>query len=343
MAGSMPAPMANSIAPYQMNPGMPQQQAMMQRMHPQQNPAGMNASTPQRPGPFNPPQGTPNTALPPQANQFSTPQPHNAPQSQTPTQPQQQQPPSTAATPQTPTFPSTGQNPPVNGTASVSTPQSPATESREKERFDLLLEINQELLYELVSLTNSKAELKREQTSAESGDHKGDVDFAEEEKLSSIDYGHCIRRLHTNLAYQAALADRKSLQAPPCPAYLMPPPLNLKLRLRVPKTAPGAPDGVTEMPPDPNSDREERDQLLKDLYKKLQALFPGVDPRKEPPPQQPNPRAGAQQMNQGMMKPQNGQMNMGAQSNGSPAPGSQPQKTPQMTNVAAPNMPLQGP
>lgn len=132
----------------------------------------------------------------------------------------------------------------------------------------------------------------------------------------------------------AALADRKSVQAPPCPAYLMPPPLNLKLKLRVPQSTS---EDSTERPPDPNADREERDQMLKDLYKKLQALFPGVDPRKEPPPQAPNPRAappGAQQS----MKSQNGQM-MG-QNNGSPAPGPQPQKTPQMANSAGPTMHL---
>ncbi|KAK0627502.1 hypothetical protein B0T14DRAFT_563305 [Immersiella caudata] len=338
MTGSMATTMAGAMAPFPMNQGMPQQQPMMQRMHPQQNPAGMNASTPQRPGPFNPSQGTPNNAMPPQASQFSTPQPHSAPQSQTPTNAQQQQPPSAAATPQTPTFPTTGQNPQVNGTASVSTPQSPATESREKERFALLLDINQELLYELVSLTNSKAELKKEQAAVESGGSRSDVDPIEEEKLSSVDYGHCIRRLHTNLAYMAALADKKSVQAPPCPAYLMPPPLNLKLKLRVPQSAP---DGATEAPPDPNSDRGERVQLLNDLYKKLQALFPGVDPRKEPPPQPQNPRPmppGAQQMNPGMMKSQNGQM-MGAP-NGSPVPGPQTQRTPQMANAAAPMMPV---
>jgi hypothetical protein len=338
IAGSMATPMAGAMAPFPMNQGMPQQQPMMQRMLPQQNPVGMSASTPQRPGPFNPAQGTPNSAMPPQASQFSTPQTHGTPQSQTPTNPQQQQPPSAAATPQTPTFPTTGQNPQANGTASVSTPQSPATESREKERFALLLEINQELLYELVSLTNSKTELKKEQAAVDAGGPKGDVDLAEEEKLSTVDYHHCLRRLHTNLAYMAALADKKSLQAPPCPAYLMPPPLNLKLKLRVPQSAP---EGATEAPPDPNSDREDRVQLLNDLYRKLQALFPGVDPRKEPPPQPPNARPmppGAQQMNPAMMKSQNGQMMGGP--NGSPAPGPQTQRTPQMTNAAAPVMPV---
>lgn len=180
-AGSMPG----SMAPYQMNAGMPPQQPMMQRMHPQQNPAGMNVSTPQRP--FNPAQGTPNNALPPQPGQFSTPQPHSTPQTQTPTNPQQ--PPSAAATPQTPTFPTTGQHSQANGTSSVSTPQSPATESREKERFALLLDINQELLYELVSLTNSKAELKKEQAPTESGEQKSEAEVAEEERLNTLDYG----------------------------------------------------------------------------------------------------------------------------------------------------------
>lgn len=148
----------------------------------------------------------------------------------------------------------------------------------------------------------------------------------------------CMRRLHTNLAYMAALADRKSLQAPPYPAYLMPPPLNLKLKLKVPQSIA---DDSSEKPPDPNLDREERDQLLKDLYKKLQALFPGVDPRKEPPPQMPNQRTAAQQavaaQQANLMKAQNGQALGGPGSNhGSPAP--QVQRTPQMTNAAAPMM-----
>jgi len=150
----------------------------------------------------------------------------------------------------------------------------------------------------------------------------------------------CMRRLHTNLAYLAALADRKAVQAPPYPAYLMPPPLNLSLKLRVPQNTP---DEVIERPPDPNADREERDQALRDLYKRLQALFPGVDPRKEPPPpasQMPNQRAAAaaaQQPNQVLMKNQNGQM-MAGSNHGSPAPGPHPQKTPQMASAVAPMM-----
>ncbi|KAK1752122.1 hypothetical protein QBC47DRAFT_66445 [Echria macrotheca] len=336
MAGSMPGAMPGVMAPFQMNAGMAPQQPMMQRMHPSQaNQQGMNAAPSQRP--FNPSQGTPNNSMPPQHPQFSTPQQHGTPQNQTPTNPQQ--PPSASATPQTPTFPAGGQPAQANGTASVSTPQSPATESREKERFDVLLDINQELLYEVVSLCNSKAEIKKELAAAEAaGSKPNGVDLAEEERLTQQDWNHCMRRLHTNLAYMAALADRKSLQAPPAPGYLMPPPLNLKLKLRVPQTIA---EDSSEKPPDPNLDREERDQMLKDLYKKLQALFPGVDPRKEQPSGGPNSRAAATSQQPNMAKGQNGQV-MGApgSNHGSPASAPPAHKTPQtqMGNSVPPMM-----
>lgn len=70
----------------------------------------------------------------------------------------------------------------------MSTPQSPATESREQEKFAVLFDINQELLYESICLMNSRAELKKGQASAETGGGKSEVDFAEEEKLLSHDY-----------------------------------------------------------------------------------------------------------------------------------------------------------
>jgi hypothetical protein len=181
--------MSGQMAHYQMNPGMPpQQQAMMQRMLPaQQNPNAMSVSTPQRP--FNPPQGTPTSSIPPQQAQFSTPQQQGTPQSQTPTT--AQHPPASAATPQTPTFPTEqALQQQVNGTSTVSTPASPATESRDKERFTALLEINQELLYESIQLVNSRNELKKEQAAAESGtgQKNPDIDYVEEEKIANLDY-----------------------------------------------------------------------------------------------------------------------------------------------------------
>lgn len=148
-----------------MNPQQQQQQMMMRNMHPsQQNPAAMGASTPQRQ--FSGPQGTPNSAMGQQQSQFPTPQnQQGTPQSQTPTQ--AQQPLANVTTPQTPTFPSTGQPAGMNG-ASASTPLSPGTESKEKEKFTLLLDINQELLFELIQLKNTQDELKKEHAAASS-------------------------------------------------------------------------------------------------------------------------------------------------------------------------------
>ncbi|KAK3906307.1 hypothetical protein C8A05DRAFT_11937 [Staphylotrichum tortipilum] len=289
-AGPQPQLSANFMMPGQMGPymnaGMPgQQQPMMQRMMPQQNPAGMSVSTPQRQ--FNPPQGTPTSQMPPQQPQFSTPQTQSTPQSQTPTTAQHLPP--SAATPQTPTFPTDQTQPQLNGTSTGSTPQSPATESRDKERMAVLLEINQELLYESIQLVNSRNELKKEQAIPEA--RNPDIDYAEEEKLANLDYNQCMRRLQTNLSYMFALADRKGkAQIPPSPAYLTTPPLNLQLKLKLP---PSAPDDPVERPADPVADRAERDQLLKTLYRKLQSLYPGVDPKKEPPAQPPAGAAAA--------------------------------------------------
>ncbi|AEO60665.1 hypothetical protein MYCTH_74772 [Thermothelomyces thermophilus ATCC 42464] len=284
--------MAGQMGPYQMNPGLPSQQPMMQRMMPaQQNPAGISVSTPQRQ--FSQSQGTPTSTMPPQQQQFSTPQTQGTPQNQTPTT--AHPPPGSLATPQTPTFPADQGQPQVNGTSSGSTPQSPATDSRDRERMAVLLEINQELLYESIQLVNSRNELKKEQAAAQaSGVKNNDVDYAEEEKLANLDYNQCMRRLQANLTYMFALADRKGkAQLPPSPAYLTPPPLNLQLKLRVPPSTPGDP---IERPADPVADRAERDQLLKSLYKKLHTLYPGIDPNKEPPAQPPagvRPSGGA--------------------------------------------------
>lgn len=123
-----------------------------------------------------------------------------------------------------------------------------------------------------------------------------------------------MRRLQANLSYMAALADRKpEVKVPPCPAYLSAPPLNLTLKPRGPvMTAEGS-----EAKPDAVADREERDKSIKDLYRRLQGVFPGFDPKKEPAF-----RTGAP----------------GGQKTGGPGNQASPtaQKTPQMLNAAAP-------
>jgi hypothetical protein len=111
---------------------------------------------------------------PPQAqtqSQFMTPQnptsnqPH---QVQTPLQtqnnPSQPQQPQGQNTPQTPNFPpnSAGATGP---TSNIQTPLSPVSESREKERVSLLLDINRELLMEVMRLQALQAEAKKESAS----------------------------------------------------------------------------------------------------------------------------------------------------------------------------------
>lgn len=153
--------MANPMGGFPLSAaGMNPQQQMMQRMQQQaqQNSAGMGTPTPPRQ--FSASQATPNLALSSQQGQFGTPSnPQAPPQNQTPTQAPQSA--TSVSTPQTPTFPSTGQGPAVNGN---STPLSPTSQAKGQERISLLLEINQELLYEAVHLKHSMDEIKKEQS-----------------------------------------------------------------------------------------------------------------------------------------------------------------------------------
>lgn len=95
-----------------------------------------------------------------------------------------------------------------------------------------------------------------------------------------------MRRLQGNLSYLAALADRKgNVQVPAHPSYIAPPPWNMALKLRRSNAAP--PPGDAKL--NPTADREERVKYISELYSRLQALFPGVDPKTEPPFQAPRP------------------------------------------------------
>lgn len=105
--------------------------------------------------------------------------------------------------------------------------------------------------------------------------------------------------------------------------YLSSPPFNLDLKLRtVPATAENEElDGAT--------DREEREKGIKDLYERLQVLFPGVDHTKEPTS---TPAMDAIQNAQR-------KASMGAQMQGSSAPSpvsSVHQTTPKMSTVSGP-------
>lgn len=156
----------------------PQHQA--QRMQPPPP-----SSTPTQPGqrvsPFaGVPHNTPPSAGPSQS-QFSTSQSNNQTHLQTPNSNQQAQA-QTVVTPQTPNFPpgtSTGTN--------VATPLSPGSESREKERVTLLLEINNGLLKVVMRIQAAQAEPKEDDATASAGASEGpEKEKAEKEKAQKM-------------------------------------------------------------------------------------------------------------------------------------------------------------
>lgn len=265
----IPGPMGG----YPMN----SQQQLIQRMQqPQQGPGGMGTPTPPRQFPSS--QGTPNPTVPTQQGHFGTPSNSQAAaQSQTPTQ----APPSanSVTTPQTPTFPMTGHGA-VNGNA---TPLSPSSQAKGQERISLLLEINQELLFEAINLRHNLEEVKREAGGFTGPEQQKET--KEEEEAFAHDWAQVCRRLQANLAYLASLADRKQTTQP-APAILTPPTLTMRLRLR---PMPATPDAEKV---DGSGDREDREKLMTEQYQKLQSLFPGIDPNNLPV-SRPQPKPGA--------------------------------------------------
>lgn len=86
-----------------------------------------------------------------------------------------------------------------------------------------------------------------------------------------------MRRLQANLSYLAGMTDKdRKPSSPPYPAYLKAPTLNTNIKLRQMQAQDGS-EIIGETP-----DRAETAKYIGELYKKLQALFPDVDPNKEP-------------------------------------------------------------
>jgi hypothetical protein len=66
----------------------------------------------------------------------------------------------------------------------MAAPLSPTSESREKERVTLLLEINRELLMEVMALQAAQAEAKKEESSpSNTSPEAAEKEKAEKEKL----------------------------------------------------------------------------------------------------------------------------------------------------------------
>ncbi|KAE8447781.1 hypothetical protein EG329_010175 [Mollisiaceae sp. DMI_Dod_QoI] len=276
-------PTTSNAPSFPMNaPSMnPQHQA--QRMQPPPP-----SSTPTQPGQRASPFAGGQHNTPPNAghaqSQFSTPQPNAQTHLQTPNNNQQGQG-QTVVTPQTPNFP------PGSNAGPIATPLSPGSESREKERVTLLLEINNGLLKEVMRIQAIQAEVKKDEAAAAAASPEGaDKEKAEKEKTEKLktpsrEYVECMRRLQSNLAYLAAIADRShkpSSQIPPHPAIMSAPPLSPRPSTN--STSSPKSDAKKEESEDKKIEdiQEDQSEILKDLYKKLQALFPGVDPKKEP-------------------------------------------------------------
>lgn len=103
-----------------------------------------------------------------------------------------------------------------------------------------------------------------------------------------------MRRLQSNLAYLAAIADRShkpAAQIPSHPAIMFAPTLTYKPAHTIPISAPTNDDDPASKPEEGHEDRRE---ILKEAYERLQALYPGVDPKKDTPAGPPNAANRAQ-------------------------------------------------
>lgn len=166
---------------------------------------------------------------------------------------------------------------------------------------------------ESVSLQAVQAELKKEESKDSTGSPNAEKEKTDKEKLDKLkttsqkEYVECMRRLQSNLAYLAAIADRShkpSSQIPAHPAIMTAPSITTKPFASIPvPPAPAAAGGspgneakkeeADELKPEDHN--EDRAEGLRDLYKRLQDLFPGVDFKKEPQMPAANPAARQQQ------------------------------------------------
>ncbi|ATZ51742.1 hypothetical protein BCIN_07g03270 [Botrytis cinerea B05.10] len=280
-------PTASNAPPqYGMNPSamIPQQQHQIQRMQPPPSSTPTPTSANSRVSPYgNFPQSTPPSAS---NAQFAVPPNLNQQHHQTPNNNQQG---GISLTPQTPSFPPGVRNS-ENAGAAMSTPLSPGSELREKERVTVLLDINREMLLEIMRIIALQTDLKNNKTE----DPAEKATLEAEQKLLATEYMQCMRRLQSNLAYLAAIADRShkpAAQIPSHPAIMFAPTLTYKPAHTIPISAPTNDDDPASKPEEGHEDRRE---ILKEAYERLQALYPGVDPKKDTPAGPPNATNRAQ-------------------------------------------------
>jgi len=287
---NVPVPASNLPPNFQMNaagngmPMTPQQMQHLQNMQRMQPPN--TTSTPTQPVPRASPFAHTNTPPDGSAKQSQFPPPPAPNQVSN----SSQQGNTTIITPQTPNFPPGAQNA-VGG--NMTTPLSPGSASKEQERVTLLLDINRELLIEVMLVQATQADAKKEESE---GTEEEKTEKSKKLQASQREYNEyvivllrienyadpfhrCMRRLQANLAYLAAIADKShkpGAQAPTHPAILTAPPLVPKAPS--PTASPKKESADTIIP---SEDRGERIETLKTQYKRLQEMFPDVDPKKE--------------------------------------------------------------
>lgn len=189
----------------------------------------------------------------------------------------QQVKPAPAIKPQTTNFPPRLQN--TTGQSTIALPVNHESDIREKERVTLLLNINRQLLLEVMRLQAAQQDIKDEQN------NRPITDGVERAKgpISSRYHFECMRRLQANLAYLAARADRNKnhniLSHPQImSAPTASPTTTQKKMLNI--TSPNL-DVSIEDDEKRIIKGEDRSELIKAYYNKLQSLFPNVDPKKD--------------------------------------------------------------
>lgn len=199
---------------------------------------------------------------------------------------------------QTPVTPSTAAGPQNQAQThgQNNAPLSPGGESREKERVSLLLDINKYLLMEVMKLQDAQAAAKAAKEAADAQEG-GEKPKAMVDPGMGKEFVECMRRIQYNLSYLAAIADRShkpSSQTPPHPAIISAPQLESIKRMKAARREEARKEENSTVKIEgenkgENGDEEEEDgpEELKKMYAQLQTLFPGVDPRKEPPVPQP--------------------------------------------------------
>ncbi|KAG9249241.1 hypothetical protein BJ878DRAFT_537464 [Calycina marina] len=228
----------------------------------QMNPSHMNM----QPNHMQPPAqtSTPNARASPYAGIHQSTPPNVIAQSQFST-PQNMAQQAAVVAPQTPSFPlGNGAQVAGGGGGNTAPPMSPGSETREKERVSLLLDINIMLLLEASRVQEIASAEKKDTAEGQPAVVTPEI------KAAKADYVACMQRLQSNLAYLAAIADRSHKPIStihPHPQIMLAPNLSTAVK--------------AETDAEPDVKANEKKDLLNQQYARLLELFPEAGVTKE--------------------------------------------------------------